>query len=71
MGKPTVPIRAPLLERAKVIAKDEDMPVEELIDYIVRSFVDWYDFEDEEADEDSDEELSDQDIESEGQDEET
>ncbi|MFY9606901.1 MAG: hypothetical protein WAS24_09285 [Thermoplasmata archaeon] len=71
MGKTSVPIRAPLLERVKAIAKVEGMPVQELVDYILRSFTDEYDFEEEEADEDSDEELSDEDVESESQDEKT
>jgi lipoate-protein ligase A len=71
MGKTSIPIRAPLFDRVKVIAKDEDMPVQELVDYILRSFADEYDFEEEEADEESDEELSDEDVESECQDEKT
>jgi len=67
MGKTSVLIRAPLLERIKVIAEDEGMPVQELVDYILRSFTDEYDFEEEEVDEN----LSDEDSESEGQDEKT
>jgi predicted DNA binding CopG/RHH family protein len=67
VGKISVLIRAPLLERVKVIAEDEGMPVQELVDHILRSFTDEYDF-DVEDDEDSDQDLSDEDIESEGQD---
>jgi hypothetical protein len=67
MGKKSVLIRAPLLERLEVIAEAEAMPVQELVDYILRSFSDEYDFEEEEADEN----ISDEDSESEGQGEET
>jgi len=65
MGKTSVLIRAPLLERVESIAEVEGMPVQELVDYILRSFTDEYDFEEEEADEN----LADEDSESEGQDE--
>jgi hypothetical protein len=67
MGKTSVLIRAPLLERLKAIAEDEGMPVQELIDFILRSFTNDYDFEDDEVDQDS----SDEDVESESQDEKT
>ena len=67
MGKKSALIRAPLHERLEVIAEAEGMPVQELIDYILRSFTEEYDFDEEEADE----ELSDEDVESECQDEKT
>jgi len=65
MGKTSVLIRAPLLERLKVIAEDEGMPVQELIDFVLRSFTNDYDFEEDDADTD----LLDEDSESESQDE--
>ena len=64
MGKISVLIRTPLLERVKAIAEAEGMPVQELIDFILRCYTDEYDFEEE-----VDEGLSDEDSESESQDE--
>jgi len=68
MGRASVQIRAPLHEQLEVISEAEGMPVQELVDHILRSFSEEYDFEEDEDDEESDEDPSDEDIESEGQD---
>ncbi len=68
MGKLRVSIRPPLYERLEVIAETEGMPVEELVDHILRSCTDEYDFDDIEVEDDSEEETSDEDSDSDSQD---
>lgn len=68
MGKIRVSIRPPLYERLEAIAEAEGMPVQELIDHILRSFTDEYDFDDAEVDDESGDETADEDVDSDSQD---
>ena len=57
MNKKPVEIRTKLCQRLERIAAEEDMSLPELVDHVLRSYVEEFDFdgEDEEEDEEEDE----------------
>lgn len=59
MGKIRIVVRPPLFERLQIIAGDEGMPVQELVDFILRAFTEQYDFDDSEIESESEQEVSD------------